>query len=199
MPNGKVAEFVPAQFHFHSPSEHTVDGKTYDLEVHMVHTYKDGSLGGVIGIFFDVADGGSSTNSFISQVAPQTATTAGTANGPLNLQSWLRSLDFTKYYAYDGSLTTPPCTEGIKWHVLQEVQPISTAQLNVFRALWEGTATFAGGNGNNRAVQPWNDRYVSTSDGVAFVSDAGRNHLESGASQLASASLALGMLSIALF
>ena len=50
---GMESEFAFAQFHFHSPSEHTINGVHYDLEMHMVHTYLDGSLGAVIGIMFD--------------------------------------------------------------------------------------------------------------------------------------------------
>ena len=68
--DGDDSTFIPLQFHFHAPSEHTVDGKTYDLEMHMVHLYPDGSLGAVIGIFFDMAAGGNTANQFIAQVAP---------------------------------------------------------------------------------------------------------------------------------
>jgi hypothetical protein len=64
------------------------------------------------------------------------------------------------FYSYDGSLTTPPCTEGIKWSVLQTVQPISAGQLADYTNLWASKLDFAGGNGNNRAVQPWNYRAV---------------------------------------
>lgn len=196
-PNGETAEFVPAQFHWHSPSEHTVDGVTYDVELHIVHTYKDGSLGGVIGIFFDVGTGGSSTNAFINEIAPQTAGPYGTAIGPVNFLNFLKGLDFSTYYSYDGSLTTPPCTEGIKWSVLADVQPISTNQVTAFRNFWSSNAAFAGGNGNNRATQPWNDRVVSFSDGVAFTSDPYKNHLDSGATVLgASAAFATILMSI---
>ena len=63
-----------------------------------------------------------------------------------------------KYWAYDGSLTTPPCTEGIKWSVIEEVQKISSQQLEDFTKHFAGDMNFAGGNGNNRAVQELNDR-----------------------------------------
>ena len=52
------SDFYPIQLHFHAPSEHTVNGMFYDLEMHIVHTYEDGSLGAVLGIFFDVEKGG---------------------------------------------------------------------------------------------------------------------------------------------
>jgi len=70
----------------------------------------------------------------------------------VNLASFLKTVDFTSYYSYDGSLTTPPCTEGIKWNVIQDVQPISAAQLAQFTKLWADDASFAAGNGNNRAT-----------------------------------------------
>lgn len=63
--NGNTSEFVAAQFHFHAPSEHTVNGKHMDLEMHIVHTYEDGSLGGVIGVFFDREEGGDGKSLFI--------------------------------------------------------------------------------------------------------------------------------------
>jgi carbonic anhydrase len=63
---GQSSEFQAAQFHIHAPSEHTVDGYHYDLEVHLVHTYSDGKSGnGVIGIFFDRKMGGTGRNAFV--------------------------------------------------------------------------------------------------------------------------------------
>lgn len=62
------------------------------------------------------------------------------------------------YWSYDGSLTTPPCTEGLKWSVIKQVQPISDAQLVRFTARMADNQAFAGGKGNNRVVQPLNAR-----------------------------------------
>jgi carbonic anhydrase len=136
--DGDESTFLPLQFHFHAPSEHTVDGQTYDLEMHIVHLYPDNSLGAVIGVFFDMAKGGSTENPFINEVKPQLAQYAGYTTANVNLASFLKTIDFTSYYSYDGSLTTPPCTEGIKWSVIQEVQPISAEQLASFTDLWAG-------------------------------------------------------------
>jgi carbonic anhydrase len=60
----------------------------------------------------------------------------------------------TEYWSYDGSLTTPPCSEGLKWTVIKQVQPISRAQLNKFTANLAGKNSFAEGKGNNRVTQP---------------------------------------------
>lgn len=70
------------------------------------------------------------------------------------------SVDTEAFWSFDGSLTTPPCTEGIKWTVLKQIQSISPTQLARFTSQWAGDNTFAGGNGNNRAVQPRNGRDV---------------------------------------
>jgi carbonic anhydrase len=67
--SGMTSLFKPANFHFHAPSEHTIDGQSYDLEVHFVHTYTDGvSLGAVIGVMFDRNLGGNIDNFFIDQM-----------------------------------------------------------------------------------------------------------------------------------
>jgi hypothetical protein len=69
-----------------------------------------------------------------------------------------------EFWSYSGSLTTPPCTEGIKWSVLKNVQPISNAQLVKFTSLWAGNSAYAAGKGNNRAIQLLNGRTVYDSD-----------------------------------
>ena len=103
-----------------------------------MHTYEDGSLGGVIGILFDRTFGGNTSNSLLTQVNAGTVTTAGSARA-VSFKSWMDTQDLTDFYSYDGSLTTPPCTEGIKWSVLQTVQPITDAQLAGFTSKWAGS------------------------------------------------------------
>jgi len=60
------SDWNPLQFHFHSPSEHTIMGKHMDLEMHLVHLTPDGDLGAVLGIMFDVEEGGDGTNMFLN-------------------------------------------------------------------------------------------------------------------------------------
>ena len=118
--SGSTSEFKLAQFHVHAPSEHTHDSKHYDLEMHFVHTYMDGSLGAVIGVFFDQEAGGDGDNLFIDQLAAiWTGTGTVRTNQKINVEGFLDSLDMSSFWSYDGSLTTPPCTEGIKWSVLK--------------------------------------------------------------------------------
>ena len=124
-PDGSKSLFTPLQFHFHAPSEHTVNGKLYDMELHIVHYYKGqpSQLGAVIGIFFDRKAGGNYANPLLSSLNFSNTTEEGVQVpiSNVNLASFLGGLDFSKYWSYRGSLTTPPCTEGIKWTVLEQV------------------------------------------------------------------------------
>lgn len=65
--DGQTSLFKLAQFHVHAPSEHSVDGVFHDLEMHFVHTYADdpNRLGAVIGVFFDMEEGGDNPNPFL--------------------------------------------------------------------------------------------------------------------------------------
>ena len=169
--DGSKTVYQPLQFHFHAPSEHTVNGQNLDLELHIVHYKKDTAveLGAVIGVFFDVEQGGATPNPFIEQLVVDKATTTGYILGNVDLASFLGTIDFTKYWQYRGSLTTPPCTEGIKWVVVEQVQPISAAQLKKFTDLWAGNSQFSAGKGNNRAVQVLNARNVYYHSGAASL------------------------------
>ena len=68
----------------------------------------------------------------------------------VNLATFLASVDMRKFWGYNGSLTTPPCTEGIKWIVIDEIQTISEAQRDAIQAYFSGKPEFANGMGNNR-------------------------------------------------
>jgi len=149
----------PLQFHFHAPSEHTIMGKHMDLEMHIVHLTAAAELGAVLGIMFDVEEGGNGENTFLASMAG--LATKATITGPLPLKGFLQTLNLDEFWSYDGSLTTPPCTEGVRWSVLKTVQPISPAQLKIFTEVWQNDPTWSaanGGNGNNRGVQPLNGR-----------------------------------------
>ena len=136
--------FTPKQFHFHAPSEHTVNGYLYDAEVHLVHVYKGSGTtsagvvdsseelyGAVIGIFFDMIEGGSTSNPFVDSVFAAIED----PTKKVAMRQFLSTVDMRDYWSYDGSFTTPPCTEGIKWSVIKQVQSISQAQLDRFKAL----------------------------------------------------------------
>jgi carbonic anhydrase len=160
-----LKQFDPLQFHVHAPSEHTFNGKTYDLELHIVHI-NNGSLS-VLGIFFDRVAGGNTANWWINEFigdANKLNTTAGQTTGwtapNLDMTKLVRSLDTRKVYHYEGSLTTPTCDEIVEWLVVHDVQSISDQQLQFFTKEWAGNSTFARGKGNNRGVQPLNGRTI---------------------------------------
>ena len=120
--------YTPKQFHFHAPSEHTVDGKYFDAEMHFVHTVKGSGLNGsadvygaVIGIFFDVEEGGSDTNSFLESVFEAIESRGESGATAVDVRQFLNTIDMGDYWNYPGSFTTPPCTEGINWNVVKQV------------------------------------------------------------------------------
>jgi len=67
--------------------------------------------------------------------------------GPLSLKGWLQSLNTEDFWSYDGSLTTPPCTEGVRWSNLKTVQPISAEQLDMFKDVWADNMSWNSENG----------------------------------------------------
>lgn len=166
--DGSDVTYGAAQFHIHTPSEHTIDGRHTDMEMHIVH--QDPSQGGglkglaVIGIFFDYVredNYDTATNMFLdSWVNSSLNNSEGSFSAvPVNLQGLLDSMDMEEFWSYDGSLTTPPCTEGVKWTVMKHVQPMSMAQRDKLNQL--GTT--------NRATQPLNDRVLREGGATAVA------------------------------
>jgi len=135
------------QFHFHTPSEHTVDGNSYPAEVHLVHAADDGELA-VLGIFFEEGE----ANEFLAPIwEGLDSRDAIAAADPMamNVANMLPSSRVT--YTYAGSLTTPPCSEIVRWHVMQEPLTMSAEQMEALTAIYDD---------NNRPVQPLNDREI---------------------------------------
>ena len=146
--------FEPLNLHFRSPSEHTVGGKHHDLEMQIHHQYKgtNGQLGAVIAIFFDRGDGGEFDNDFIESLNFRKARPdpGYEIPNPVDLKSFLYNVDMSRYWSYQGSLTTPPCDEGIAWSIIYEVQPISLYQMEGIAQYFLQNEQFAFGRGNNR-------------------------------------------------
>ncbi len=140
-------EYELAQFHFHSSSEHTLSGNVMPMEVHFVHKNKKGGLA-VIGAFLIAGDSNPEIDKIWNHV-PQAKNEEASA-GEINLKALLPKKQ--TYYQYTGSLTTPPCTEGVNWNVMNTPITLSKEQILAFRALYSI---------NNRPVQPLNGRKVS--------------------------------------
>lgn len=140
--------FALKQFHFHAPSENTVDGTLYPLEVHLVHVSDSGEIA-VIGVFFEMGEANAEVAKAWDNM-PSEGETKDLAQTALAQALLPESKD---YYAFSGSLTTPPCSEGVNWMVMKQPLTVSEAQVKQFMAVMDGH--------NNRPVQPLNDRTIS--------------------------------------
>ena len=116
------------QFHFHTPSEHTLDGKRSAMEAHFVHVGEDGNLM-VIGVFLEA--GGQDANPAFS--ALMAAAPKGEGEAMLNVAIDPASLlpKARHFFRYEGSLTTPPCSEVVEWNVF--AAPVAVAQSDIER------------------------------------------------------------------
>ena len=134
------------QFHFHAPSEHRVAGNQYDMEMHLVHTSEDGTLA-VIGVLIEVGNTNTAFVPFWDYLPSASGESKQIKGVILNAYGLLPSIKHT--YRDMGSLTTPPCSEGVKWFVLTTPVEMSQLQIAAFKSILFG---------NNRPVQPLNDR-----------------------------------------
>ncbi|CDW75440.1 UNKNOWN [Stylonychia lemnae] len=158
------------QFHVHAPSEHTFNGKHYDVEIHFVHQNTNNNKLVAFGLFFDSRTGGDKENEFITALGVGKSNNTALSEIPaLNL---LKNLNFKEIFHYEGSLTTPPCSEVVSWILIHDVQPISSAQVKDFNNKWMNNKTFAGGKGNNREVQQLNQRFIYKKDTASMQDQA---------------------------
>ena len=138
------------QFHFHTPSEHLIDGVTYPMEMHMVHTLQgQDATYLVIGALFKEGK----TNPFLEEFISHIPTEAGKTETPENVFVDINDVfeGDDEYYTYQGSLTTPPYTETVRWGVLKRIHEASPEQIALFNEL----------EGNNaRHIQALNTRQV---------------------------------------
>jgi carbonic anhydrase len=121
------------QFHFHHPSEEAVKGKFSDMVAHLVHRSADGKIA-VVAVRFNQERG--EPNALLSTLWPKLPKTPGQTTkisdevNPAGLLPSERA-----YWTYTGSLTTPPCTEGVKWLIFEQEMPVSREQVKTFSAI----------------------------------------------------------------
>ena len=136
------------QVHFHAPSENTIKGKSFPLEAHFVHADKNGNLS-VIGVMFKEGKANSGLEKLWAQMPKE-------AGEPIALKAKVSASemipDNRDYYRFSGSLTTPPCSEGVRWLLLKTPMTASKEQIETFEAVMH--------HHNNRPVQPLNGRLV---------------------------------------
>jgi carbonic anhydrase len=142
--------FQLLQFHYHALSEHTLDGDHFPMELHLVHADEAGNLA-VVGIMMAIGKPNALITTLWGQIPadPRVVISSPLMINPADLLPEGR-----RYFRYDGSLTTPPCTEGVRWHVLTEPIAISWEQVDLFSALIGPSA---------RPVQPLNGRKLQIS------------------------------------
>ena len=136
------------QCHLHSPGEHSVDGKHFPMEMHFVHQAENGALA-VIAVWIEEG----AENRVLAPLWKQLAEAPGTqatVQLPVKFADRIfTTRDSTGLFHYEGSLTTPPCSEGVQWFIRRTTTQLSKAQIAEFTAVYEH---------NNRPVHALNDR-----------------------------------------
>ncbi|XP_050242499.1 alpha carbonic anhydrase 4-like [Quercus robur] len=132
------------QGHWHSPSEHTFNGSRYDLELHIVHTNPITNKIAAIGIVYKYGRPDPLLTELFHHI-----NSAGKKEKPLGIiHPGLIKFGSRKYYRYIGSLTVPPCTEGVTWTILKKVRTVSREQVRELRE-----AVHDGFESNARPIQ----------------------------------------------
>ncbi|GKV38926.1 hypothetical protein SLEP1_g46779 [Rubroshorea leprosula] len=148
--------------HWHSPSEHQINGVQYAAELHLVHLASDKSIS-VVAILYQYGD----PDPFLTKIMKALEELAKEKFSPEEVSVIkLGSMDLKqlkrkthRYYRYIGSLTTPPCTENVTWNILGKVRTISKEQLAALQAPLSSEFKH-----NARPVQPLNGRQIQLYD-----------------------------------
>lgn len=141
-------EFNLLQFHFHAPSENNINGYSFPLEAHLVHADKDGNLAVVAVMFKEGAE-----NKGLAAAWEKLPMHEGDKH---KFAEHIVASDILpankEYYRFNGSLTTPPCSEGVRWFVMKDAVTASKEQIEAFKHTMHGP--------NNRPLQPLNARVI---------------------------------------
>ncbi|MDA1183035.1 MAG: carbonic anhydrase family protein [Acidobacteria bacterium] len=136
------------ELHFHAPSEHTVGGRSFPAEVHFGHQSSAGDLA-VIAAFLDVGRHSDALAPVLDRLPTTIDLPRAVLDNRLSAAAILGSVG--EVMRYDGSLTKPPCTEGVRWFVLADAIAVDDAQIEQLRAVVYD---------NSRPVQPRNNRTI---------------------------------------
>lgn len=145
-------EFELLQFHFHTPSENRLAGKAFEMEMHLVHKDAQDQLS-VVGVFFEKGAENSALKLILDHLPKVENKPETFANTQISAADLLPVNQ--AYSGFEGSLTTPPCSESVEWRVMRTPLQLSEAQLATFRALFH--------NNNARPIQALNGREVKAS------------------------------------
>lgn len=141
--------FELIQFHFHSPSEHTISQKQYDMEMHLVHKSKDQKFL-VLGILMKKGEHNSNIQKIWDRIPNALNKEIFYQDDPFNVEELLPSEK--EFFYYSGSLTTPPCLENVNWFVMKKPIAVSNDQINFFQKFI---------NQNARPTQKLNNRLIN--------------------------------------
>lgn len=145
--------YLLEQFHFHTPSEHTIDHRHYPMELHLVH-HNERHEALVVAVFMEEGKHNPFFETFLEHAPSKVGEVNDDHNhtvNPITLLPERRS-----YYLYSGSFTTPPCSEGVIWLVMHDPIEVSAEQIQKFRTLV--------GHDNVRPTQPLHKRFVLETD-----------------------------------
>ncbi|XP_011075358.1 alpha carbonic anhydrase 7 [Sesamum indicum] len=143
-------EFKLQEVHWHTPAEHTVNGIRFNMELHIVHVNSGGDIA-VVGILYKLGP----ADPFLAQFLPYlpSASEEGFPLGIVDPSSV--KIPGREYYRYNGSLTTPPCSENVTWTIFKRVKTVSIEQVHALKDAIDDENT-----GNARPIQPLNGRTV---------------------------------------
>lgn len=144
-------EYTLKQFHFHSPSEHKINGVQYPLEMHLVHYNKKTNDYLVFALMAEQGDS-SPTFNFLEKFLPLAVNETKKVNSNYKFEEKMEKYKNSTFYFYEGSLTTPPCTEKVKWFILKEPLTVSEEQIKVLQNSMPID--------NFRDIQPINERKI---------------------------------------
>ncbi|MHB1179370.1 MAG: carbonic anhydrase [Daejeonella sp.] len=127
------------QFHFHTPSEHLIDGVTYPMEMHMVNVLKqknnDTPVYLVVGLLFKEGKENPFLEKFLKDIPNKTGTTNHLPGKYIDISKLLSQAGALNYYHYDGSLTTPPYSETVTWEVVKHIFEASPEQIEKLNSI----------------------------------------------------------------
>ncbi|MGE5489794.1 MAG: carbonic anhydrase [Actinomycetota bacterium] len=139
------------QFHFHRPSEEKVNGQRFDMVAHLVHKDDDGNIA-VVAVLLQKGEAEQAVIQTLWNNMPLEQGQSLTPSTAIDLNRLLPA--DRAYYTYMGSLTTPPCTEGVLWMVFKQPVVVTQDQVNIFARLYRNNA---------RPIQPGFGRLVKES------------------------------------
>jgi carbonic anhydrase len=138
------------QFHFHKPSEEKINGKAHAMVAHLVHKNAEGKLA-VVAVLLDKGGASELIDTLWKNIPPEKGKENVIGSTTIDVAKLLP--DTRDYYTFQGSLTTPPCSEGVTWFVLKTPVKIADAEIAAFGKIYPLNA---------RPVQPLNGRSIQT-------------------------------------